>query len=180
VKGTNCARFVAQTIAHAIKGSGFRFLYPWHVTPAPLGTIFNSSKKVLYRFKESTGVSQIAFPGAWDRFRFLVDSMRFKRGEKTPSVMMPLHPPCERKNVSSAAQWLGGIGAGAWYEVTKISSHTIEVKRTQSSGRVDFVHDFHGPVEKVDFSSEYSFEFGSHGAQVVLSQEGRLYEFAKL
>ncbi len=184
VGGTNCSRFVAQTMAYAKKGNGLKFLYPWYLTPAPLGNIFYSTGKTLYKLEESGDISSYNIKGELNRFNFMAEIMKFKPGEETPDPnkagLNKIIAPEERRNVSEKAQWLGGTGAGAWYELTNIYPDAIEVTRTQGNGHIDFSFKFTGPINQIDFNTKYSFEFGSHGSKVLISQNGKTYEFVRV
>lgn len=184
VGGTNCSRFVAQTIAAAKKGSGIKFIYPWYFTPAPLGNIFYSTGKTLYRLEPNNEVTPLDIKGEKNQFKFMAEIMRYKEGEGTPDPskagLNKITPPSERKNVSDKAQWLGGTGAGAWYEVLSVTSDSIEVKRTQGNGNIDFVFNFSGPSSSINFDNDYTIDYGSHGTKIIISQDGKTYDFIRV
>lgn len=183
VGGTNCSRFVAQTIAKSIKGSGFKFLYPWYFTPAPLGNIFYSSSEKLFKLDKEGRLSELSIKGEAKQFNFMKEIMMYKNGETTPdpcnATLNKIDAPNERKNVSENAQWLGGTGAGAWYELKSISEGKIRVARHQANGDNDFTFDFEGPSNQIEFNKPYNFEYGSHGSKVIISQSGKTFEFIK-
>lgn len=184
VGGTNCSRFVAQAIAASKKGTGIKFLYPWYFTPAPLGNIFYSTGKILYKLDTNNEVIPLDIKGEMNQFKFMAEIMRYKDGEGTPDPskagLNKITPPIERINISDKAQWLGGIGAGAWYEIISSSADSIEVKRTQGNGNLDFIYHFNGPVNELDLKTDYTFEFGSHGTKVIISQNGKTFEFVRV
>ena len=107
----------------------------------------------------------------------------YKNGETTPdpnyASLNKIDAPLERKNVSERAQWLGGTGAGAWYEIKSVSEDKIKVARHQANGDNDFTFDFVGPTDQIEFNKTYKFEYGSHGSKVILSQSGKTFEFTK-
>lgn len=184
IGGTNCSRFVAQTIAKSIEKGGYKFIYPWYFTPAPLGNIFYSSEKTLYKLEDSGNVTELKIKGERNQFNFMKEIMIYKKGETTPdptkAATNKIEAPTERLNVSNKAQWLGGTGAGAWYELLSIvSPSVIEVSRTQGNGHFDYVFNFEGPANSLDIEQEYKFEFGSHGTKVIISQNGKTLKFNK-
>ena len=183
INGTNCSRFVAQTIAKSIKGNGLKFLFPWYLTPAPLGNIFYSSGKKLYKLDKSGEVIELLIKGEGKQFNFMKEIMMYKNGETTPNPseagLNKIDAPTNRIGVTENAQWLGGTGAGAWYEVKNISENKIEVARNQANGDLDFCFEFIGPTEEINFETQYEFEYGSHGAKVILSQNGQTFVFFK-
>ena len=182
--GTNCSRFVAQTIAFSVKSGGRKFLYPWYLTPAPLGNIFYSTEKTLFKLDESKNVIEIDIKGEIKQFNFMVGIMKYKKGETTPDPkkagLNKITAPKRHSNVSENAQWLGGTGAGAWYEITKTYTESVEVKRIQGNGHLDYMHKFSGPVNLIDLNSDFQFEFGSHAAVTLISQNGKTFKFVRL
>jgi hypothetical protein len=181
--GANCSRFVAQTIAKSIKGTGFKFLFPWYFTPAPLGNIFYSSGKRLLKLDQSGEVIELFVKGEGKQFNFMKEIMMFKDGETTPNPneasLNKTEAPLKRINVSERAQWLGGIGAGAWYEIKDISENNIKVARHQANGFNDFTSEFQGPAQQINFKEPYKFLYGSHGSKVILSQNDKTFVFTK-
>lgn len=182
--GSNCARFVAQTIAFSKKGNGLRFLYPLYLTPSPVGNIFNTSYQTIYRLEASGEVTAHEIIGRIRKLRFIIKLIKYKSEEKTPDlktlISSKLNPKIVRKFASENSQWLGGIGAGAWYEITNLCGDKIEVTRTQDDGNIDFCYKFSGPVEQIDFNSQYNFEYGSQGNRILISQNGITYKFLKV
>lgn len=180
-KGTNCSRFVAQTIAKSIKGTGRKFLYPPYLTPAPIGNIFYSSEKTLYKLETNGEVIAINIKNTIKRFAFIYNIMKFAPNEQTPDPVQISHnkvfAPKQRINVTSKAQWLGGIGAGCWYEVIESSANGIKVQRTQGNGKIDFVYNFTGNSSSINFDKPYKFEYGSQGNRVIISQNGQTHHF---
>jgi hypothetical protein len=110
--------------------------------------------------------------------------MLFKKGESTPdpnlAALNKIEAPDDRTYVSDKAQWLGGTGAGAWYEILNQTDTGIEVKRTQGNGHVDFSHNYKTYENDFDLNQDYKFEYGSHGAKVLISQNGKTFTFVRL
>ncbi|MBI35643.1 MAG: hypothetical protein CMP67_09825 [Flavobacteriales bacterium] len=183
VGGTNCSRFVAQTIAKSIKGNGFKFIYPWYFTPAPLGNIFYSSGKTLFKLSDSGRIEELLIKGVKKQFNFMKEIMLYKNGETTPdpskASLNKIDEPQEKINAGPKAQWLGGTGAGAWYELKSYSENGIEVARIQANGDQDFCFEFIGSTKAINFNHIYKFEHGSHGLKIILSQNGQIFEFIK-
>ena len=84
--------------------------------------------------------------------------MMFKKGEITPdpklAALNKIEAPNDRAHVSEKAQWLGGTGAGAWYEILNQTDIGIEVKRTQGNGHVDFSHIYTTSENDFDLNSQ--------------------------
>ena len=181
-KGTNCSRFVAQTIAYAKKGLGLKFKYPWYLTPAPLGNIFFSNGKTLFKLEKDLSLTKHHIKGPVKQFNFMKKIILFKKEESTPdpasAPLNKVNPPDVKINVGENAQWLGGIGSGAWYEIISHSRNTIEVQRTQGNGNMDYKLTFVTSQNGFNPSNPFKFKHGSHGARTIISQNNTNFIFS--
>jgi hypothetical protein len=184
IGGTNCSRFVAQTIAQFSKWkTRVKFLYPWYATPSPLGNIYNCPSETMFAISDGV-VEEIDIEKFATRFKILRKKVFFTKED-------PPVPPKEKalsgnfkvgdkpENVSDNAIWLGGLGAGAWHDVVEVFNDRIKVKRVQSSGHVDFEEDFyHDPLSGI-FQHEKPFKVvhGTTYKAVIVHQEDRKLVF---
>ena len=72
---------------------------------------------------------ELFIKGEGKQFNFMKEIMMYKNGETTPdpskASLNKIDAPSERIDVTENAQWLGGTGAGAWYEVKNISENKL-------------------------------------------------------
>lgn len=180
-KGTNCSRFVAQTIAYSKRGMGLKFIYPWYLTPAPLGNIFFSNGKKLFKLEKDLSLSILLVRGPIKQFNFMKKIILFKKGETTPNPadapVNKVNAPKTRINVGENAQWLGGIGAGAWYEIIRFEENTIKIQRTQGNGDVDYTLPFSTSEVGFNPKNPYKFKYGSHGSTALITQKDTTFKF---
>ena len=184
VGGTNCSRFVAQTIANFSKWkTRVKFLYPWYATPSPLGNIYNCPSGIMISVKDEQ-VEEIDIEKFVTRMRILRKKVFFTKED-------PPVPPKEKalngnfkvkqrpENVSDKAIWLGGLGAGAWHDIVDVQSEKIRVKRVQASGFVDFEEDFYHDPLSGKFQHDKPFEIihGTTFKAVIALQEDRKLHF---
>ena len=69
---------------------------------------------------------------------------------------MSFSPPKKTKNIPDGAQWLGGIGAGSWFFLSKKSTY-YQIKRFSAYGNLECKGLF--VVDDNNFRIEESFEF---------------------
>ena len=105
----------------------------------------------------------------------------FKKEESTPdpasAPLNKVNPPDVKINVGENAQWLGGIGSGAWYEIISHSRDTIEVQRTQGNGNMDYKLTFVASQNGFNPSNPFKFKHGSHGARTIIGQDNTNFIF---
>ena len=186
-KGTNCSRFVAQTIAKlGDYKTQIKFLLPWYLTPSPLGNIYNCPSRKMYVVRDSK-VHVFNVDKFKKRFDILREKIFFQKNDpildtidlnyrtKFKAVKRPT-------NVSVKAQWLGGTGAGAWHEVVEVVEQKIVFKRVQSTGFVDFETTFfHCNLEvgQFDLNQDYQIDYGTTYRKVFITQNEVQFHFTK-
>lgn len=183
INGTNCSRFVAQTIAKIVDAKDrYRFLYPWYLTPSPLGNIYNCPSKEMYVVKDSR-VSIIKVDKPAIRFNILREKVFFTKNDILLDNVdlenrTKFNPKSRPLNISSKAQWLGGTGAGAWHEVLMETEIGLIIKRVQSNGFVDFESEFIASSKnegKLKLNASYQIDYGTTYKKVYISQND--YQF---
>lgn len=184
IGGTNCSRFVAQTIGNFTKWSTrFKFLYPWYATPSPLGNIYNCPSEYMYAVNEN-GVEEIDINKFIKRMDILRQKIFFtKEDPPVPPREKALNGKFEAgdrpSNVSESGVWLGGLGAGAWHEVVDVQPESIRVKRVQANGFLDFDSQFYHDPLSGKFLPDQPFKVvhGTTYQGIVLQQEDRKLVF---
>lgn len=179
IGGTNCSRFVAQTISKSIKKGGKKFLFPIYGTPSPLGNVLNSNQKPKLSFQNNQ-LETLELSGRIKQLKFIGGKLIFKKGEQVKSIQEneigTIIPP---SNSIQEGTWLGGTGAGAWYLISEIKTNQIKVRRTQANGAIDFEYWFN--TEGSSFRPNLAYQFGyiSHALKVTLIQEGKTFSFSR-
>ena len=155
-KATNCARFVTDALLHSIvnkamlKNLNATKLF----TPSPIGNVLAvKNRGEAYQVSESGAISVFKNTKQKEILKCFLDRM--------PNHISTLKGNLESKSIeglSSKAQWLAGIGAGAWFELFKTDiEHNYLFKRTSSFGTVDTETVF--TVDNSNFNSDVYFEF---------------------
>jgi hypothetical protein len=176
--GTNCSRFVAQTMAaFSTWINKVKYLIPWYGTPSPLGNVFKSYNQIMYIVADGKldykDVSEFS-----TQFNTLKRKVLFGYDDpEIPHIKESrkgcLYPERRPDFVSSQAQWIGGIGAGAWHELLDIQAGTVCFRRTQESGHIDIEEYFHlrDNGKGVDPNKNYKFLPGTSCAQLLIQQD---------
>jgi hypothetical protein len=88
-----------------------------------------------------------------------------------------LQAPQERpQNVPEAAQWLGGIGAGAYFHV-EVLEDNFQISRWDLEGHLDCSREMHCQTSGFDIQSDYQFDYPCHCAEANIIQNGKQFKF---
>ncbi len=176
-KGSNCSRFVADAVLNSSKDRLVKWLvrWPFYWTPSPLGNVFNaSSDGMAYRVKgrkvepflfgKKESIAKVA-----NYFFGTPDKVAGGNGEGT------LVPPRKPEWLPKNAQWLGGIGAGAWYYLKEEkNSYRYQVFAPNGERLFDSLM---SPDKPFDFREAFEFVYDSHCAFCTVRQGGREIRF---
>lgn len=180
IGGTNCSRFVAQTMAaFSNVVDKVKILYPWYGTPSPLGNIFKSHDRQMYVVENGhinkEDVSQFS-----KQFSVLKNKILFnKHDTEVPHIKESrkgaFQPKKKPEFLTAEAQWIGGVGAGAWHELLDIQPRSVRFRRTQENGHIDIEETFHGTFPGTALDAEKGYEFlpGTTCAKLLLRQNGQ-------
>jgi len=169
--GSNCSRFVTDSILNSTTvtkvKSGLKRIKMF--TPSPLGNVaFGSIDKKIFHVENGN-----IYPYNKDTF---LDNLTNFFDKKHPEW-----PPKE-KTLSSpeiGAQYLDGIGAGAWFSITVENAlqNLYRIKRYADHHLMDFDGVF--SVDNLNFSieKEYRFVYDSHCLFCHIKQNERIYRF---
>lgn len=180
--GTNCSRFVAQTIAQVSSfEEKIKFLFPFYSTPSPLGNIFNSNGKLLLEVNYPE-IKPIQIDTLLKKIKILKSKVLFDKNEVLLQNIdltkrYQFNAPNPHENIPAIAQWLGGMGAGAWFTITPQNSTTILVKRQQKDGYTDYETVFELIVGNFNPMQNFSIVYGSNYQKTILTQNNKYLVF---
>jgi hypothetical protein len=173
---SNCSRFVTDVlIASSINNTVKKKLCrsKWF-TPSTIGNVVISAS--------NSKVYQLSEKGEFLNKRVSVNAINLKcfldkLKQHEPNFEGTLQPK-PFKHVQESAQWLPGIGAGAWFELHKTQkSQEFIFRRISAFGHVDIETVF--SVEDVSFKYESNFEFLHHSncKTLYIKQDEKIYVF---
>jgi len=175
---SNCSRFVTTTLMASVTNSKIkrRLKKSTWFTPSTVGNaVISSSDKVVFEVSPKGKISNFKSSISRENIKCFLDRLR----EFSPNLSGNLKPKPIR-NIDKKAQWLGGVGSGAWFELHQTDHHLKYIfKRISPYGSVD-VHDVF-IVDKPLFNYHESFEFLYHSncSFFHIKQQETIYKFER-
>lgn len=139
----SCSRFVAQVLLAGIPTqhpARWRVNLPESIKPSPMSNVVNASPdRTVYCYHE--GKLQSLWMNRWQSLSFqlnqLVHNFSTTKCKNLPCDSQPgsIAEPKKPAMVPSTAQWLGGIGEGAWFVLERdVSQNTLVVVKYAANG----------------------------------------------
>ena len=178
-EGTNCARFVTDTIIEATvdKTVRKRLKITRLFTPSPISNIIKG---------KTNGVALEVYNQKIKEYTNTSISKEHRQCffNKVPQVVNnvgTLEPNLSVYN-PKASHWLGGIGSGAWFEIKKaidLASNHFRIIRKCPKGSVNVDAIFEVDKEGFSLDEAYQFVHGSNCKQCILQQNNVLFYFTR-
>ncbi|WP_296380850.1 DUF6695 family protein [Winogradskyella sp.] len=175
-KGSNCSRFVTDTLiaSIAINKKKKKLIKSKRFTPSTVSNVViaNTEQKV-YEISESGTITEFtSTPKAENRRCFL---------DKLNGYQPNLIGNLESKRVleiADHAQWLEGIGAGAWFEIYDLGNKMeYRYRRISPYGNIDCDGVYSINSEGFDINSKYQFIHYSNCSFFHIEQHSIYYRF---
>lgn len=155
-KGTNCSRFVTDALIASItnKKKKRKLEKSNRFTPSTVGNVvIANTEQYVYEVSELGEISKFNSSPKAENVRCFLDTLK---GHE-PNLIGNLKPKYVN-GIHDKAQWLEGIGAGAWFELFKTSEREIyNFRRISGYGNID-VDDYY-IINNKSFIYEESYEF---------------------
>lgn len=178
-EATNCARFVTDSLIAGITNSTVKekLIKSKRFTPSTIGNVvFANTKSQVYKVSERGQIS--VFNSSASRLNRTLFLDRLKNHQ--PELNGNLEP---RQNDTQAkhAQWLSGIGSGAWFELYHLN-HKAEYRfrRVSPYGNIDVDGVYRLIGKGFDFHKKYEFTYHSNCKYFHINQNDTLYRFEYL
>lgn len=167
---SNCARYVTETIKVSSEDGtvGTKLKYPLTLRPTPLfNVVAAKTQDTIYSFEG--GILQFLEKSRRhsisDLSAGLLETAFTKYTDSRPddSVHGEIEEPERPSLLPSNAQWLGGLGEGAWYDISEVSGHTFKGRKFDRMGQLEHEalysnEEIQVPVNpKVTYASHYGF-----------------------
>jgi len=166
--GSNCSRFVANTILASTKNKSIIRGLKWNklFTPSAIGNVEKAASSKIFdvQNREVKTYKGSAFK------ENLINYFHRKNKTTNPEITLPVLPV--------AAQKLEGIGSSAWFELADeyLSVNQFRIKRYNGLHQIDF--DGIYEAEKIfDPSKEYQFSYDSNCEYCHIIQNKKLIKF---
>ena len=183
----SCSRFVAQTVVAGLQKSHpavRKMMLPESLMPSPISNVVNAQQHgKVYCFHQST--LQVVSMNRRQSLRFLIaqltDNMRHKTSLTLPSDVPigAMKEPPRPATLPHDAQWLGGIGEGAWYTLHQHTNTHLISTRYMENGTPDFSINCHS-IESFNPLQPYQFVYDSHHLFSTIKQNGIHFKLPNL
>jgi len=175
-KATNCARFVTDALIAGVTNPIIKkkLIKSQWFTPSTLGNVvIADTKNRVYKLSEKGEISIFKSSVSRENRRLFVDSLR----DHKPNLVGNLHPK-HNSEKHKKAQWLPGIGGGAWFELHYLN-HNVEYRfrRISPYGYIDVDGIYEIKDEGFDISLDYDFTYHSNCEFFHVKQNDIVYRF---
>ena len=89
---------------------------------------------------------------------------------------MSLTPPIKNEKIPKESQWLGGIGAGSWFHLSK-QNDKYKIERFSDIGELECSKLFKVDKSSFDINLEYKFTYISHCTLCTIIQNQITFKF---
>lgn len=176
-EGSNCARFVTDVLISSTTNNRLKKKLKkstWF-TPSTIGNVTISGKNgEIYEVANNTiclfnsTSRKITLTCFLDRLK---NHQPNQKGTLSPKYV---------SNVSENAQWLSGIGSGAWFDIEQLptQAYCYRIRRVSPNGHVDVdgIFKVHNPL--FDLQQPYQFIHNSNCAFVTILQNEQVFYFS--
>ena len=175
---SNCSRFVTTALIASVTNPKIKkklINSTWFTPSTVSNAVLSSSNNVVYEVSPKGEISNFKSSIKRENIKHFLDRLK----EFSPNLAGNLEPK-PIKNIHKKAQWLGGIGSGAWFELHQ-TDHQLEYlfKRISPYDNVD-VNDIF-VINKSSFNYKENFEFLYHSncSFFHVKQKGTVYKFER-
>ena len=173
--GTNCARFVTDTIINSctIKSVVLKLKSSYLLTPSPIGNVIKGkTDNLIYSIKNQL-VKDYKNRSVLKEYNAFLT----KKINKKPNLIGTEIPDSKSFYLENGT-WLGGIGSGAWFHIEKqIDLKKFRIARYCYKGKKEFESDFITDSSTFDLNKKYDFIHPSNCKEVFIKQSGKEFLF---
>ncbi len=173
---SNCARFVTDTLIASVTDDRIvkQLKASKWFTPSTLGNVLiANTQELVFQVSEEGTIKPFKSTKHRENRRMFLDTLKHHQ----PSFIGNLKPKTNGSHHENA-QWLSGIGAGAWFEIHDLGHHEqYRFKRTSPYGHIDV--DGIYKISELGFRIDEPYEFipYSNCSFFHIKQTGTVYRF---
>lgn len=182
----SCSRYVAQILVEAMEKEDPRInkiLFPENLKASPTSNVVNAvAHQQIYRYKH--GLLHKIEMDRWQSLKYQVQLLhpnfiRSKAKELPDDRLLGhVHEPFRPQTLPEQAQWLGGLGEGAWFALNTIDT-TFEIQKYDCQGNLEY-QVVSIPEGEFNAQDDYEFSYFVHYQKHVLKQQGQEISFRTL
>lgn len=177
----SCSRFVAQVLLAGFPSrhpARQRITLPESIKPSPMSNVVNASPdRTIYCYHK--GQLETKRMSRWRSLNFQIDlllqNLSTRKSKNLPCDSKPgsIAEPQRPKTVPTTAQWLGGIGEGAWFILERdIDNNTLVVIKYAANGHEEYRVPCTGN-HSINPDMPYQFTYHCHHKHHVVTQYGK-------
>lgn len=175
----NCSRFIVRMLTHSSKRYKWTHSinFPETIKASPISNIVNVAReRIIYSYIKEDGLKRFKM----NRLQSLIfllknlgDNIILKRATLLPDdeivgfMDFSAKPPA----VPHDAQYLGGVGEGAWFSVSPACSNKYIIKRFTSKGELEYVV-LGETIEWINLSRPFEISYDSNLLFTHIKQDG--------
>ncbi|WP_166383064.1 MULTISPECIES: DUF6695 family protein [unclassified Polaribacter] len=171
--GTNCARFVTDTIIASSSNKKIRKLLKRSnlLTPSPIGNVIKGNTDNLIHSIYNQKIEDYKNRSILKEY----NTSFFNKFDIEPNLIGTEHPNKKVFELKKGT-WLGGIGSGAWFKIeAQIDAETYSISRFDSEGTKDFYANFSIDKKCFNYLEEHQFMYPTNCKEAVIMQNNKLY-----
>jgi len=176
----NCSRFITRMLIRASKRYSWRHSinFPETIKASPISNVVNvAPDRMVYSFTPLQGLKHFKM-NRWQSFGFLLkklgDNVTQKKADLLPDDIIIGCMSFSSKPISipKDAQYLGGVGDGAWFCIQPASENRVIVRRFTSKGELEYVI-LGETMEPINLLQSFEVTYDSHLLFTHIKQHGR-------
>lgn len=175
----NCARFVTDALIDSVTNDKIKkeLIKSKSFTPSTIGNVvIADTENFVYRVTDQGEIFEFTSTVGKENRRLFIDVLK----GYNPSLVGTIKPK-QNDTKKEHAQWLGGIAAGAWFEIYDLESKTeYRYRRISPYGNVDCDGVYRVDTDGFDINSEYEFVHYSNCGFFHIKQNEKTYRFEYL
>lgn len=177
----NCSRFITRLLIKASKKYHVfhSVRYPETIKASPMSNVVNvRPDRRIYSYDEQSGMQSLRmsrFGSFWFLVRQLKDNVSSRLAEALPDdeIIGAMAAGARPAHLPDTAQWLGGVGEGAWYTLAPNGQNgQYVVARFTQQGEQEYSHLFY-TGEPFDAEKPFQITYDSHLLFTTVLQGGR-------
>ncbi|QTD37710.1 hypothetical protein JL193_16885 [Polaribacter batillariae] len=171
--GTNCARFVTDTIIAASNNKKITNQLKTSnlFTPSPIGNVIKGTTENIIYETYNQHITEYKNRSIIKEYK----ASFFNKFNHEPNLKGTEEPNLAAFNLKNGT-WLGGIGSGAWFNIEeKVSNNTYKIARYTSEGIKDFESIFMIDNALFNHQKEYKFVHPTTCKEVFIEQNNHIF-----
>lgn len=176
----NCSRFIVRMLRRSSKRYNGRHSinFPETIKASPISNVVNvSPNRMIYSFTPKQGLKYFKM-NRWQSLVFLLkklgENVTQRKAHLLPSDLLIgcMNFSCKPITVPKYAQYLGGVGDGAWFSIEATTNDKLIIKRFTSKGTLEYAV-LGETTEPINLLQAFEVTYDSHLLFTHIKQHGK-------